>query len=57
MKRLLLILIFTLSFQTLAKADGIMDFEIEGFSIGDDLLNHFTEEEIISNVNFEKFIL
>ena len=46
MKRLLLILILTFSFQTLSKADDIRDFEIEGMSIGDSLLNYFTEEEI-----------
>ena len=37
MKRLLIILILTLSFQTLTKADDIRDFEIEGMSIGDSL--------------------
>ena len=47
MKRLLLILILTLSFQTLTKADDIRDFEIEGMSIGDSLLNLFSEEELI----------
>jgi len=41
MKRLLLVLILTLSFQSLIKADDIRDFEIEGISIGDSLLNHF----------------
>ena len=46
MKRLLLILILTLSFQTLSKADDISDFQIEGMSIGDSLLDHFTKKEI-----------
>ena len=41
MKRLLLILILTFSFQTLTKADDISDFEIEGMSVGDSLLDHF----------------
>ena len=49
MKRLLLILILTLSFQSLTKADDIMDFEIEGFSVGDNLINHMTKKEIINN--------
>jgi hypothetical protein len=49
MRRLLLILILTFSFQTLAKADDIRDFEIEGISIGDSLLDYYTEEEIIDN--------
>ncbi|WP_415301059.1 hypothetical protein [Candidatus Pelagibacter sp. Uisw_134_02] len=48
MKRLLLILILTFSFQTLSKADDIRDFEIEGMSIGDSLLDYFTKDEIIS---------
>ena len=30
-------------------ADDISDFEIEGISIGDSLLDHFTKEEIIKN--------
>ena len=46
MKRLLLILILTFSLQSLTKADDIRDFEIEGMSIGDSLLDHFSEEEI-----------
>ena len=46
MKRLLLILILTFSFQTLTKADDIRDFQIEGMSIGDSLLDYFTEKEI-----------
>ena len=48
MKRLLLILILTFGFQTLTKADDIRDFEIEGMSIGDSLLDYFTKDEIIS---------
>jgi|TARA_B110000483_G_C17846052_1_gene408510 hypothetical protein len=46
MKQLLLILILTLSFQLGAKADDINEFEIEGMSIGDSLLNHVTLSEI-----------
>jgi len=46
MRRLLLILILTLCFQTLTKADEINEFEIEGMSIGDSLLNHVTLSEI-----------
>ena len=40
MKRLLLILILTLSFQSLTRADDIRDFEIEGISVGDNLFEH-----------------
>ena len=46
MNRLLLILILTLSFQSLTKADDIRDFQIEGISVGDSLLDYFTEERI-----------
>ena len=48
MKRLLLILILTLSFQSLTKADDIRDFEIEGMSIGDSLLDYYSSDEIES---------
>ena len=46
MNRLLLILILTLSFQTSIKADDIRDFQVEGMSIGDSLLDFFSEDEI-----------
>ena len=46
MKRLLLILILTFGFQSLTKADDITDFEIEGMSIGDSLLDYLSKKEI-----------
>ena len=46
MNRLLLILILTFSFQSLIKADDIRDFQIEGISVGDNLLDHFSKKEI-----------
>ena len=46
MKKLLLILILTLSFQSFTKADDISDFEIEGMSIGDSLLDFININEI-----------
>ena len=49
MKRLLLILILTFSFQSWVKADDIRDFEIEGMSIGDSLLDYFSKDEIKKN--------
>ena len=63
MKRLLLILILTFSFQLLVKADDIRDFEIEGMSIGDSLLNFFTKNNIDKkksykqNYNDNEFVL
>ena len=49
MNRLIFILILTFSFQNLTKADDIRDFQIEGMSIGDSLLNYMTINEIQSN--------
>jgi hypothetical protein len=46
MKRLLLILILTLSFHSLTIANDISDIEIEGVSIGDNLLNHYDKETL-----------
>ena len=37
------------SLQTLIKADDIKDFEIEGISIGDSLLDYFSKKEILDN--------
>ena len=54
MKRLLLIIILTFSFQTLTKADNIRDFQIEGMSIGDSLLEFFNEKNINKDKAFYK---
>ncbi len=50
MKRLLLILILTFSVQSWIKADDIRDFEIEGMSIGDSLLDYYSEKKITKNI-------
>ena len=39
------------SFQTSSWADDISDFEIEGMSIGDSLLDYFSKKEIKDNTN------
>ena len=52
MKKLLIIIIFFISFQTWTKADDIRDLQIEGISVGDNALDFFTKYEID---NFEKF--
>ena len=54
MKRLLLILILTLSIQSWTKADDIGDFEIAGMTIGDSLLDYFTKKKIDKGKFFEK---
>ena len=46
MKVFIAVLILIFSFQTWTKADDIRDFEIEGMSIGDSLLDYFSEDEI-----------
>ena len=50
MKRLLLILILTLSLQSWTKADDIRDFQIEGMSIGDSLLEYVSKEVILKKI-------
>ena len=44
MKRLSLILILILSFQSWTKADDIKDFEVEGISIGESILKYYDKE-------------
>ena len=46
MKRLLLILILMLSFQSWIKADDIKEFEIDGITVGDSLLDFYSLKEI-----------
>ena len=51
MKKLLAIIILSLCFITSSKADDIKDFQIEGMSIGDSLLNFFDKELIEAEKN------
>ena len=56
MKRLslyLFLIFFTL--QTSSWADDIMDFQIEGMSIGDSLLDYFSKKEIKDNTNIDYY--
>ncbi len=55
MKKLLGIMVLGLLLTLSAKADDIRDFEIEGISIGDSLLDYYTKNEIVSKkVNYYK---
>jgi len=54
MRVFIAVLVLIFSFQSWTKADDIRDFEIEGISIGDSLLDYFTEEEI-NNFVLERF--
>ena len=51
MKRLLIILILTINFESLTNADDIRDLEIEGMSVGDSLLNFFSQNEIKKKIS------
>ena len=46
MRLFLLILILTFNLQSWTKADDIKDFEIDGISIGDSLLDYYEITEI-----------
>ena len=52
MKKLLGIVVIGLLLSLSAKADDIRDFQIEGISIGESLLDYFTKEEIEKERNF-----
>ena len=49
-----LIFFFILLFSSLTFAEDIYSFELEGFSIGDSLLNFISEEEIIKEIELNK---
>ena len=46
MRVFIAVLVLIFSLQSWTKADDIRDFEIEGISVGDSLLDYFSEEEI-----------
>ena len=46
MRFFLLVLFLVFNLQSWANADDIRDFQIEGMSIGDSLLDYFNEEKI-----------
>ena len=49
MRVFIAVLVLTFGLQSLTKADDIGDFQIEGMSVGDSLLDYFSEEEIKRN--------
>jgi len=51
MRVFIAVIILILNLQSWTKADDISDFEIEGMSIGDSLLDHFSENEIKKSLN------
>ena len=54
MRTFLLVLILIFGLQSWTKADDIRDFQLEGMSIGDSLLDYFSKKEIKKNKIFEK---
>ena len=50
MKKILRMLVLGLFLITPSQADDIRDFQIEGMSIGDSLLDYFSKEEINANI-------
>ncbi len=52
MKTVLAVLILTFSLQSMIKAEDISDFEIEGISIGDSLLDFFSKNQIDNFLNY-----
>ena len=55
MRMLITLLILILRFQSWAKADEISEFEIEGMSIGDSLLEFFNEKDIKEEIKTAVF--
>ena len=53
MRGFIAILVLILGLQSFTKADDISDFEIEGLSIEDSLLNHFSVSEIKNFQNYD----
>ena len=51
MKKFFAIIILSISLTTSSNADDIRDFQIEGMSIGDSLLNHFNEKFIKDRIS------
>ncbi len=53
--KIIIFLILISNFQSLLKAENIKDFEIEGISIGDSLLDYYSKEEIISFIQERQY--
>ena len=51
MRVFIAVLILIFSLQSWTKADDIRDFQIEGISVGDSLLDHLSEDEIDSGID------
>ena len=52
-KRFLIILILIFNLSNFSFADDIRDFQIEGMSVEDSLLDYFSEEKIKKNIMWQ----
>ena len=55
MRIIIIAFILVFSLQSWTKADDISEFEMEGISIGDSLLDYFKEEEIKENKQISQY--
>ena len=55
MRVFIAVLVLIFSFQSWTKADDISDFEIEGMSVGDSLLDYFSKKEIKENLSGSQY--
>ena len=51
MRALIIFLVLVFNLQSWTKADDIKDFEIEGMTVGESLLNYFDESLIEKEIN------
>ncbi len=51
MKKLLILFVILLNIIFIAKAEDVTDFQIEGMSVGDSLLDYYSEKEILKKIN------
>ena len=57
MKIFIFILIIIFNFQSLTKANDVKEFEIEGMSVGDSLLDYFSRTKIREFINHDCLIV
>ena len=55
MRVFIIVFVLILSFQSWTKANDIRDFEIEGMSIGDSLLDYYSEEKIKEGIRYDYY--
>ena len=56
MRAFIAVLVLVFSLQSLTKADDIRDFEIEGMSIGDSLLDYMNKNEIQKEIESNRYM-